>query len=120
MKEFNDFYRELVSQGMYDSEKSIMVMFQGEIPEMFNISYHEAKGLFENIANEHGFAHIEDSEGEEGDDGTEYFRGVIKVGEKYYSAEWSHYFLCGGYDYDGITNTIREVKPVEKTIIVYE
>lgn len=60
---------------------------------------------------------MESEGGHEG--GGEYCYGVIRLGDKYYKAEWA-YYSYDGCEYDYIEDTIKEVTPVEKTIIVYE
>lgn len=64
-----------------------------------------------------GYEHLEQEGGGEG--GSEYCYGVFKLGDKVYRAEYS-YFSYNGHEYDDIAETLREVKPVEKTITVYE
>lgn len=54
-----------------------------------------------------------------GEGGGEYCYGVFKLKGKFYKAEYS-YFSYAGHDYDGISRTLKEVRPVEKTIVVYE
>lgn len=49
----------------------------------------------------------------------EYCYGVIKLGEMCIKAEWS-YYSYDGCQFDYIFDTLQEVKPVEKTITVYE
>lgn len=63
------------------------------------------------------YEHIEQEGGGEG--GSEYCFGVFKLNGKIYRAEYS-YYSYNGHEYDGIINSVREVKPVEKTITVYE
>lgn len=54
-----------------------------------------------------------------GEGGSEYCYGVFKLEGKFYKAEYS-YYSYKGHDYDGISDTLVEVKPVEKTITVFE
>jgi hypothetical protein len=63
------------------------------------------------------YEHIQQEGGGEG--GSEYCYGVFKLNDKYYKARYSYYSYCG-YEYDYITETLNEVFPKEKTIIVYE
>lgn len=63
------------------------------------------------------YEHLEQEGGGEG--GSEYCYGVFKLNGKIYRAEWSYYSHYG-YETDGIEDTLREVKPVKKTITVYE
>lgn len=59
-----------------------------------------------------------DSE-ESGEGGGEDCYGVFKLRDKFYRAEYKYYSYYG-HDYDYILDTLCEVKPVEKTITVYE
>lgn len=59
-------------------------------------------------------------EGEYGEEGEgEHCWSVIKLKDKFYRASWS-YYSYDGCEYDYIADTIEEVIPVEKTVIVYE
>lgn len=59
-------------------------------------------------------------EGEYGGEGAgEYCYGVMQLDDKFYRAEWS-YYSYNGCDYDSVSNTVREVKPREKIVTVYE
>lgn len=49
----------------------------------------------------------------------EYCHSVIRIGNKFFKAEWS-YYSYNGCDFDYIESTIKEVFPHEKTITVYE
>lgn len=74
------------------------------------------------LLKKYGYEHIQQKGGGEGK--TEYCVGVFKLNEKIYKAEYSYYYSYyshnNGYDYSYIENTIKEVKPVEKVITVYE
>lgn len=63
------------------------------------------------------YEHLDQEGGGEG--GSEYCFGVFKLNGKIYRAEYS-YYSHEGHHYDNIVETLREVKPVEKTITVYE
>ena len=64
-----------------------------------------------------GYEHLDGySSGEGGD---EYCYGVFKLKDKVYKAEY-RYYSHHGHDYDDIESTLREVKPVQKTIVVWE
>lgn len=54
-----------------------------------------------------------------GEEKGEYCYGILRFEDKYFKAEWSYYSYDGA-DFDGIESTIKEVTPVEKTVIVYE
>lgn len=64
-----------------------------------------------------GYEHLEQEGGGEG--GSEYCYGVFKLKGKVYRAEYSYYSYEGS-DYSDILGTLKEVKPVQKTITVYE
>ena len=64
-----------------------------------------------------GYEHVVQEGGGEG--GTEYCYGVFKLKDKLYKVEWS-YYSHQGYYRDGALETLKEVKPKEKTIILYE
>lgn len=53
-----------------------------------------------------------------GEGGGEYCYGIFKLKDKFYKAEYS-YYSSTGHDYDGILDTLEEVKPVEKLVTVY-
>lgn len=63
------------------------------------------------------YEHIDQEGGGEG--GSEYCYGVFKLNDKYFKAEYS-YYSYNGYESDYIVDTLKEVVPKEKTIIVYE
>lgn len=57
----------------------------------------------------------------DGEGSGEYCWGVIRFKGKHYKAEWTYYSYHGcEYEDIIIISTIREVKPVEKLITVYE
>jgi hypothetical protein len=59
-------------------------------------------------------------EGELGGEGSgEYCYGVFKFDGKFYKTEWS-YYSYEGCNWDNIEHTLKEVKPVEKLVTVYE
>lgn len=49
----------------------------------------------------------------------EYCQGVFSLNGIAYSVEWSYYSFQG-YRYDGASETLRVVKPTQKTITIYE
>lgn len=63
------------------------------------------------------YEHLEQEGGGEG--GSEYCYGVFKLNGKIYRGEYSYYSHHGD-EYDGIASTLKEVKPVQKTVTVYE
>jgi len=54
-----------------------------------------------------------------GEGGSEDCDGVFRLDGKIYRAAWS-YYSHNGYEYDGIVDTLREVSPVQKVVIIYE
>jgi hypothetical protein len=54
-----------------------------------------------------------------GEGGGEDCSNVIKLNGKYYEASWKCYSY-NGCEYDWIVETVREVEPVEQTVIVYK
>ena len=81
--------------------------------------YDKVEKYFDDIMEEVGvkYQHLQQDGGGEG--GSEYCYGVFKLNDTIYKAEYSYYSHYG-HEYDGITSTLREVKPVSKTITVYE
>lgn len=63
------------------------------------------------------FEHLDQDGGGEG--GAEYCYAVFELNDVIYKAEYS-YYSYNGHEYDGISDTLQIVKPVEKTITVYE
>lgn len=51
--------------------------------------------------------------------GGEYCYSVIRLGDKFFKAEWN-YYSYDGCDFDYIEDTITEVTPSQKTVTVYE
>lgn len=80
----------------------------------YETSYAEYK---KSRKNEVGYEFLQQEGGGEG--GSEYCFGVFKLKGKTYKAEWSYYSYDGS-NYEDIVSTLQEVKPVEKTITVYE
>lgn len=68
----------------------------------------EEVGGYEQLAQEGG-----------GEGGSEYCYGVFRLWNKVYRAEYS-YYSYDGHHYYGILDTLREVKPKQKTVTVYE
>lgn len=68
-------------------------------------------------ADKHGYVHHMQSGGGEG--GAEHCEAVFEVSGHLYKVEYS-YMSHAGYDYEYIDRTLREVKPVQKTVTVYE
>ena len=79
--------------------------------------YEMCEGGFTDRFNDYGYEHLEQEGGGEG--GGEYCYGVFKFKGKLYKAEYAYYSYEGN-DYSEILSTLREVKPVEKLVTVYE
>lgn len=71
----------------------------------------------DNIREQLGYEHLDQEGGGEG--GSEYCYGVFKLKGKVYRAEYS-YYSYHGHEFDYILDTLKEVKPVQKTITVWE
>jgi hypothetical protein len=80
-------------------------------------TYEDYKQKCNVLAEEFGYEHLDQEGGGEG--GSEYCYGVFKLKGKVYRAEYSYYSYEGS-DYSDILGTLKEVKPVQKTITVYE
>lgn len=85
----------------------------GVIEKEDGISWIDNAIMVDNISGTLGYKHIK-SVG-----CGEYCYGIIKVKDRYYKAEWL-YYPYSGCEYDCIEGTLKEVKPVEKVITVYE
>ncbi|BAV80821.1 hypothetical protein [Vibrio phage RYC] len=64
-----------------------------------------------------GYKHLMSEGGGEG--GSEYCEGVFQLGDKYYQTSYS-YYSHDGYYYDDAASSLKEVKPVQKMVTVYE
>lgn len=82
-----------------------------------DLDYSSKEDIVLNIINELGYDNLHQEGGGEG--GAEYCKGVFRLGDTIYSASY-YYYSYDGYDYSDIQETLREVKPVQKTITVYE
>lgn len=116
---FDAMYEDLASD--LSKEQFFYELFNGDLDEVGyesdnSLSWREISDIRDKKLEAYGFEHIATEGGGEG--GGEYCYGIIKFKDKYYKAEWS-YYSYNGCDYDYIVNTIKEVKPKEKTIIVY-
>lgn len=106
-----------------DSEMSlddvIFHLAEGDVSEF--VSYGGSSEQYrknkEAFVEETGYEHLDQDGGGEG--GAEYCYGVFKLQGKIYRAEYA-YYSHQGHEYDCIAETLREVKPVQKTITVYE
>lgn len=64
-----------------------------------------------------GYNHLSQDGGGEG--GSEECEGIFQLKGKTYRAHYS-YYSYNGHEYDYIVDTLEEVKPVEKTVTVFE
>ncbi len=99
--------------------EAIGSMCEGDFGDGFveYVSYQEYKDKCKNLSEEFEYEHLEQEGGGEG--GSEYCYGVFKLKGKIYRAEYSYYSYEGN-NYSGIEHNLKEVKPVQKTITVYE
>ncbi len=117
---FDEMYEDLAS-GL-SKEKFFYELFNGDLDEVgyeadSNLSWREVSDIRDKKLEDYGYQHITSEDGCEG--GGEYCYGILKFKGVHYKAEWS-YYSYEGCDYDNIVNSIKEVKPKEKTITVYE
>lgn len=116
--ELQAFFQDLYDAGFEETYTTIYNVFDGdETPENSELDWREAAKVFTKVANKHNEEVVEVEGGSEG--GGEYCYGVIRVGDKYFKAEWS-YYSYNGCEYDYIEESIQEVVPVETTITVYQ
>lgn len=54
-----------------------------------------------------------------GEGGAEYCESVFKYGDKFYKVYY-YYYSHQGYETHGISDTIKEVTPKQKTVTIYE
>lgn len=103
-KEIQDVVDKLEAAGGYDASEPILALFT------------EDYIMPEDIKDEINHEIMEIEGGGEGEG--EHCYSVIRVGDKFFKAEWS-YYSYNGCDFDYINDTIKEVTPSEKTITVY-
>ena len=115
---FEELLARYTDSGM-DMDDLIFNLAGGDISEF--VSYRKSSEQYqknkEAFKAEVGYEHLDQDGGGEG--GAEYCYGVFKLQGKIYRAEYT-YYSHEGYEYGGIADTLREVKPVQKTITVYE
>lgn len=104
------FENEYPSWDVFKKDKDLYNKLRDEHLKEHNIKTEQIQG-------EYGYEHLEREGGGEG--GSEYCYGVFKLKGKIYKAEWSYYSYHGD-DYDGIEDTLIEVKPVQVTVTQYE
>lgn len=77
----------------------------------------EGSPIFNKITKDAEYELMEVKGGAEGEG--EYCYSVIRIGEKFFKAEWS-YYSYHGQDFDYLEDTIEEVHPKEMVITIYE
>ena len=89
----------------------------GEAVVAYNGDYEDYASRRDALAKEWDYELLEQEGGGEGNG--EYAYGVFRLKGVVYKAEWSYYSYSGS-DYDGIEDTLKIVKPVEKLVTVWE
>jgi hypothetical protein len=84
---------------------------------LYRLDVRKEQEMRQTLLSELGYEHIVQDGGGEG--GAEDCHGVFKLKGKIYMAEY-RYYSHEGHEYESITDTVREVKPVTKTVTVYE
>jgi len=79
--------------------------------------YKQYQSEIKALEKEWDYEHLTQEGGGEG--GSEYCYGVFRLKGVVYKAEYN-YYSHEGDNYDGIVDTLKVVKPVEKTIVVWE
>ena len=88
-----------------------------QLYDAWHTESHAEDKLRDEVKSNLGYSHITTDGGGEG--GTEACYGVFMLKGTMYKAEWS-YYSHQGYEYDYIVDTLQVVKPVQKTVTVYE
>jgi len=104
-----------------DLDRLIYKLCDNDFSEVYNIPYNgdyeKYKVDLKALEQIWGYERLDQDGGGEG--GSEYCYGVFRLKGNVYKAEYSYYSYAG-HEYDGIVDTLKIVKPVEKTIIVWE
>lgn len=117
MKVFKELQEELNGVNMDDIIYALCESDIWILGDQLEGDYPKRKDKVNFILEKYGYKHLEQEGGGEG--GTEYCYGVFELNGKIYKAKYS-YYSYDGHEYDGIENTLKEVKPVEKVVTVYE
>lgn len=104
----------LLDLAVGDSDSFLWEAYWSINPE---VEYKAVSNKLEEVLEKVGYKHLLQEGGGEG--GREYCEGVFEMFGKTYKTSWS-YYSHHGYEYDYISEDLREVKPVEKVVIVYE
>lgn len=115
-KEIRDLIAELESKGC-EGEILPSLFSEDCDVEFTDLGWREGSALFDEILSPYNYKQVEGDYGGEGEG--EYCYSVISLCGKLFKAEWT-YQSYDGCNYDYIADTIREVFPREKMIIVYE
>jgi len=121
MKHFEDFIAKFSGN---DLNHVVYLMCENEFSEIENLGVDYEDGNWEKyrsdlkeVEKEWGYKHLMQEGGGEG--GAEECEGVFEFMGKIYRAYYSYQSYCG-HEYDCILDNLKEVKPVEKTVVVYE
>lgn len=116
---FNEAYEsELVDSENYSLESFIYYMCEGDSDFIrYGGDWDTYKKSQQEFLEKFDYEHLDQDGGGEG--GSEDCYGVFRFMGKIYKAYYN-YYSYHGYEYDGITENLKEVKPVQKTVTVYE
>lgn len=117
---FEDFGKAFYANFKEDvlDSKFFYQLFRDELYDFYlPYNFGESKDAYLKAVEPYDYKWIDGQVGGEGSG--EYCWGVIRFKGKHYKAEWT-YYSYNGCEYEDIISTIREVKPVEKLITVYE
>ena len=101
-----------------DLDSVIFKLCENNFGGIINIPYSDDKqyqSTLKSLKEEWDYKHLAGG----GEGAAEYCYGVFRLKGVVYKAEYS-YYSYEGHDYDGIVDTLKIVKPVEKTIVVWE
>jgi len=95
----------------------IVALFEDYVDDYLEVKDDAGYSFFKKLEEENDYERMEYKGGGEGEG--EYCYSVIRLGDKFFKAEWSYYSF-NGCDYDYIENTVKEVFPKQKTVTIYE
>lgn len=104
----------------FEASNTVVALFSeygSDYLDTSSLDYESIYDKWDELMKEVGHEVMESQGGGEGEG--EYCYSVIKLGDKFFKAEWS-YYSYNGCDFDYIEDTITEVTPKQKTITVYE
>ena len=115
-------FKELIkaSGKSQDLADLVFSLCEGYFRDVLYIKYEgpdQYANTLQTLKEEWDYEHLDQEGGGEG--GEEYCYGVFRLKGVVYKAEYS-YYSHQGHNYDGIIDTLKIVKPIEKTIIVWE